>query len=274
VNREGALSIRTLCMPSDANQYGDIFGGWLLGQMDIAGGVFASQAAGGRTATVAVDAMTFRKPVYVGEWMCVYADLIAVGRTSIGVHVEAWVLRRNALPRILVTEGKFVYVALGDDRRPRPVAGRTGAPKTSRATEADSARGRFCQAPTPQPRSRGGRLPSGPRVVPLPAAKRGRITGLTTSLLPAGTLLGALTGAYLEQHTGWRGLFAVGLLPAALTLLICAWVPVSPRWLIGKGRLDEARRSLAWALQVDERQIALPPVAPPAEPVPWRELFR
>jgi putative MFS transporter len=108
----------------------------------------------------------------------------------------------------------------------------------------------------------------------VPAAKRGRITGLTTSLLPAGTLLGALTGAYLEQHIGWRGLFAVGLLPAALTLLIRAWVPESPHWLIGKGRLDEARRSLAWALQVDERQIALPPVAPPAEPVPWRELFR
>jgi acyl-CoA thioesterase YciA len=117
----GALSIRTLCMPSDANQYGDIFGGWLLGQMDIAGGVFASQIASGRTATVAVDAMTFRKPVYVGDVMCIYADLIGIGTTSIRVHVEAWVLRRNQPPRILVTEGKFVYVALGDDRKPRTV---------------------------------------------------------------------------------------------------------------------------------------------------------
>jgi MFS transporter, putative metabolite:H+ symporter len=108
----------------------------------------------------------------------------------------------------------------------------------------------------------------------VPASKRGRITGLTTALLPAGTLLGALTGAYLEHYIGWRGLFAVGLLPALLTLLIRAWVPESPHWLIGKGRLDEARRSLAWALQVDPQQIALPSAAPPVEPVPWRELFK
>ena len=76
----------------------------------------------------------------------------------------------------------------------------------------------------------------------VPASKRGRITGLTTVLLPAGTLLGALSGAYLEHYVGWRGLFVVGLLPAALTLLIRAWVPESPHWLIGKGRLDEARQ--------------------------------
>jgi acyl-CoA thioesterase YciA len=117
----GSLSIRTLCMPSDTNQYGDIFGGWLLGQMDIAGGVFASQVASGRTATVAVDAMTFRKPVSVGDVICIYADLISIGTTSISVHVEAWVLRKNQLPRILVTEGKFVYVALGADRMPRAI---------------------------------------------------------------------------------------------------------------------------------------------------------
>jgi acyl-CoA thioesterase YciA len=118
----GALSIRTLCMPADTNQYGDIFGGWLLGQMDIAGGLFASKAAGGRTATVAVDAMTFRKPVSVGDVMCIYADLIRLGTTSVTVHVEAWVLRQNQAPRILVTEGKFVYVALDDQRRPRKLA--------------------------------------------------------------------------------------------------------------------------------------------------------
>jgi acyl-CoA thioesterase YciA len=110
-------------MPTDTNQYGDIFGGWLLGQMDVAGGVFASQIANGRTATVAVDAMTFRKPVNVGDVMCIYADLIAIGATSISVHVEAWVLRHNQPPRILVTEGKFVYVALGEDRKPRAVLG-------------------------------------------------------------------------------------------------------------------------------------------------------
>src|SRR4029077_19552047 len=108
----------------------------------------------------------------------------------------------------------------------------------------------------------------------VPATKRGRITGLTTVLLPAGTLLGALSGAYLEHYVGWRGLFVVGLLPAALTLLIRAWVPESPHWLIGKGRLDEARRSLAWALQTDPALIKLPPAPPPIEPVSWLELFK
>ncbi len=108
----------------------------------------------------------------------------------------------------------------------------------------------------------------------VPAARRGKITGLTTALLPAGTLLGALTGAYLEHYIGWRGLFAVGLLPAGLTLLIRAWVPESPHWLIGKGRLDEARRSLAWALQADPARIELPRVAPAVEHVSWLELFK
>lgn len=108
----------------------------------------------------------------------------------------------------------------------------------------------------------------------VPAYKRGWITGLTTSLLPAGTLFGAAAGAFLEPSVGWRGLFIVGLLPAALTLLIRAWVPESPHWLIGKGRLDEARRSLAWALQVDPSTIQLPTVVPTAEKTVWRELFK
>jgi acyl-CoA thioesterase YciA len=125
----GTLSIRTLCMPADTNQYGDIFGGWLLGQMDIAGGIFASKTAGGRCATVAIDAMTFKKPVSVGDVMCIYTDLTRVGTTSISVHVEAWVLRRNQSPRFLVTEGKFVYVALGDDRRPRKIANYPAIPR-------------------------------------------------------------------------------------------------------------------------------------------------
>src|SRR5262245_66631569 len=91
----GTLSIRTLCMPADTNHQGDIFGGWLLGQMDIAGGIFASSIAGERCATVAVDAMTFKKPVLVGDVLCIYTELLRVGTTSITVHVEAWVLRRN-----------------------------------------------------------------------------------------------------------------------------------------------------------------------------------
>jgi putative MFS transporter len=108
----------------------------------------------------------------------------------------------------------------------------------------------------------------------VPAAKRGRITGMTTALLPAGTLLGALTGAYLEYYIGWRGLFALGLLPAGLTLLIRAWVPESPHWLIGNGRFEEARRSLAWALQVDPNKIELPSTVPAVAHVSWHELFK
>jgi putative MFS transporter len=108
----------------------------------------------------------------------------------------------------------------------------------------------------------------------VPAYKRGWVTGLTTSLLPAGTLLGALAGAYLEPSVGWRGLFIVGLIPALLTLLIRAWVPESPHWLIGKGRVDEARKSLAWALQVDPETIQLPSAVPQIQKTVWRELFK
>ena len=117
----GELSIRTLAMPTDTNQDGDIFGGWLLGQMDIAGSMFAYKVAAGRTVTVAVDAMSFREPVFVGDVVCVYTSLGRIGTTSIAIHIEAWVIRRHADDLILVTEGKFTYVAIGDDSRPRPV---------------------------------------------------------------------------------------------------------------------------------------------------------
>jgi acyl-CoA thioesterase YciA len=117
----GELSIRTLAMPADTNQNGDIFGGWVLGQMDVAGGIFASKVAKGRCATVAVDAMTFRKPVYVGDVVCVHTSLIRIGTTSMTVRVEAWVIRRNQTNRVLVTEGNFTYVAVDDNGRPRRV---------------------------------------------------------------------------------------------------------------------------------------------------------
>src|ERR1700712_5135632 len=91
----GDLSIRTLAMPADTNANGDIFGGWLLSQMDIGGGIFASKIAKSRTVTVAIDAMNFRKPVYVGDLVSVYATLVRVGRTSMTVHLEAWALRRR-----------------------------------------------------------------------------------------------------------------------------------------------------------------------------------
>jgi putative MFS transporter len=93
-------------------------------------------------------------------------------------------------------------------------------------------------------------------------------------MLPAGVLLGAFLGAYATPYIGWRGLFAVGLLPAALTLYIRAWVPESPHWLMRMGRVEEARRSVAWALQVDPETIPLPDSVPTIEPTRWTELFR
>ena len=108
----------------------------------------------------------------------------------------------------------------------------------------------------------------------VPAYKRGRVTGMTTALLPAGSLMGALLGAYAEAYIGWRGLFVIGLLPAGLSLLFRAWVPESPHWLIAKGRLEEARKSIAWALQVDPSTIALPATVPAVEHAHWREIFK
>ena len=107
----------------------------------------------------------------------------------------------------------------------------------------------------------------------VPASKRGWLTGLTTTMLPAGVLLGALLAAYATPYIGWRGLFAIGLLPAALTLYIRAWVPESPHWLMRMGRVEEARRSIAWALQVDPGSIQLPAAAPRVEQTQWLELF-
>jgi MFS transporter, putative metabolite:H+ symporter len=103
---------------------------------------------------------------------------------------------------------------------------------------------------------------------------RGWITGLTTTMLPAGQLLAALLGAFAAPYIGWRGLVAVGLLPALLCLYVRAWVPESPHWLLRRGRHEEARKSLAWALQIDPASITLPDVLPPIEHTRWLELFR
>jgi MFS transporter, putative metabolite:H+ symporter len=108
----------------------------------------------------------------------------------------------------------------------------------------------------------------------VPTYKRGWVSGLTTVLLPAGNILGALSGAYLAPMIGWRGLFLVGLAPALLVLMIRYWVPESPRFLVRMGRHEEARKSLAWALQVDPREIDLPSVPPEIEKTSWRELFQ
>ncbi len=117
----GTLTIRTLAMPADTNPSGDIFGGWVLSQMDIAGGIAANERAHGRCATVAVDAMTFIAPVKVGDVLCVYTTIDRVGTTSITVAVEAWARRNRIADRVKVTDGRFVYVALGEDGRKRPI---------------------------------------------------------------------------------------------------------------------------------------------------------
>src|SRR5262247_1751798 len=119
--REPAL--RTFAMPADANPNGDIFGGWLMAQMDLAGAVAAKRRARGRVATVAVDAMTFHKPVFVGDLVSCYAELIKVGRTSMTVMIETWVERRTTQAIEKVTQATFTYVAIDQQGRPRPVDG-------------------------------------------------------------------------------------------------------------------------------------------------------
>ena len=116
---EGELAIRTIAMPADTNPNGDIFGGWLLAQMDLAGGNIAMARCRGRCATVAVDGMAFLSPVYVGDEVSIYARVASVGRTSMRIAIEAWRRHRHTGERAKVTEAVFTFVALGEDRRPR-----------------------------------------------------------------------------------------------------------------------------------------------------------
>lgn len=118
---QGEPRVRTLAMPADTNPAGDIFGGWLLAQMDIAAGTMAYERAKGRVATVAVDAMTFHKPVLVGDLVSCYARVLKVGRTSITMQVEVWVRRGRTGEEQKVTEGRFTCVAIDEHRQPRPV---------------------------------------------------------------------------------------------------------------------------------------------------------
>ncbi len=120
-HKEREAAVRTLAMPADTNPSGDIFGGWLMAQMDIAGGIVAGSRARGRVATVAVDGMEFHEAVHVGDVVACYADIVRVGRTSIAVDVETFVHRREDDSRVKVTQGSFVYVALDDRGRPRAV---------------------------------------------------------------------------------------------------------------------------------------------------------
>ena len=124
----GEPAIRTVPMPADANASGDIFGGWVLSQMDIAGGTVAGARAKGRTVTVAVEAMTFHRPIYVGDLVSLYAHVVRVGTTSITVNIETIARRRNQPEEIKVTEGTFVYVAIDSEGRPRPVPAESPVP--------------------------------------------------------------------------------------------------------------------------------------------------
>ena len=118
----GQLTISTVAMPADANPAGDIFGGWILSEMDIAGGIAAARRARGRCVTVAVQQIVFHLPVQVGDLVTCYADIAKVGRTSLTVNIQVWATPHYepAEPK-MVTEGTFTYVALDADHKPRPV---------------------------------------------------------------------------------------------------------------------------------------------------------
>ena len=117
----GQLELRTVAMPADANPAGDIFGGWLMSLMDLAAGTAARAEAKGRVATVHVSKLSFHRPVKVGDVVCCYTEVRRIGRTSITIGVEAWVLREGREERFQVTGGEFVLVAVDKDGRPRAV---------------------------------------------------------------------------------------------------------------------------------------------------------
>jgi acyl-CoA thioesterase YciA len=120
----GTLMLRTLAMPADTNPAGDIFGGWIMSQMDLGGAILAKELSRGRIVTVAVDGMSFHLPVAVGDVVCVYGECTHVGRTSMKVKVEVWVKKVTTEPigeRYCVTEASFSYVAIDASKRPRVI---------------------------------------------------------------------------------------------------------------------------------------------------------
>ena len=117
----GALTLQTIAMPADTNANGDIFGGWLMAQMDLGASVLARGRARGRVATVAVEAMTFHRPVQVGDVVSIHAEMLREGRTSMTIDIEAWALRQPSGARVKVTEAKFVFVAVDDSGGKRPL---------------------------------------------------------------------------------------------------------------------------------------------------------
>jgi acyl-CoA thioesterase YciA len=113
--------IRTIAMPADTNPAGDIFGGWLMSQMDLAGGSIGARVSRGRVATVRAEAMVFHSPVFVGDEVSLFARVIARGRTSMKIEVEAWRRNKESEDTTKVTEAVFTFVAIDEERRPRPL---------------------------------------------------------------------------------------------------------------------------------------------------------
>lgn len=134
----GEMVLRTLAMPKDTNANGDIFGGWLMAQMDMGGAIQAKEIANGRVVTVRVDGMTFLKPVAVGDVVCVYARCIKTGNSSMTINVEVWVKKVSSEPigqRYIATEAVFAYVAVDDEGKSRTLPeGRTQFSVESGAT--------------------------------------------------------------------------------------------------------------------------------------------
>lgn len=117
----GELTIQNLAMPADTNANGDIFGGWIVSQMDLAAGVLAKSISKGRVTTVSIQSMVFLKPVHVGDVVSCHVDLVKVGRTSMTINVEVWALPMSQKERYQVTEGVFVFVAIDENGKPREV---------------------------------------------------------------------------------------------------------------------------------------------------------
>ena len=134
---DGMLVLRTLAMPRDSNPNRDIFGGWILSQMDIGGGLLAKEVSRGRVATVTVDKMTFLRPVHVGDTVCVYAKVVQIGNSSMDIKLEVWakdLLEEFEEQRHIVTEGVFRYVAIDEEGHPRRIPDSAQFPRNTLST--------------------------------------------------------------------------------------------------------------------------------------------
>ena len=134
---DGMLVLRTLAMPRDSNPMGDIFGGWILSQMDIGGGLLAGEVARGRVVTVTVDRMTFVRPVQVGDTVCVYANVVRIGKSSMDIKLEVWakdIMEEFEEQRHIVTEGLFRYVSIDEQGHPRRIPDNPNFPRGSLPT--------------------------------------------------------------------------------------------------------------------------------------------